>query len=246
VANFYKHKHYEQEPKCDLIIAWQNTSKKKDFPVLVLNEIQGSYVYDLDDFNEEIDYYHLFEILLQSIGFCFPHRKLHDLVPISFLIMGRYAKMVGLTQRTKLYIHYKNCCKDDEIALQSLCTLFDIKEKLPIYFEDIPKEIDNFFVYEYTFNIIKSQNKKFDFISELPYLQNYILKNHLNSYKKPFPLINKDAITFVMNKCDTIKKCNLYIILASIWSFFKQKNIIEAQDLADILVFTNSVNINSI
>lgn len=44
VANFYYHKHHEQEPKCDLIIAWKCSTKKNEYPYVLIQDLEGSYI----------------------------------------------------------------------------------------------------------------------------------------------------------------------------------------------------------
>lgn len=43
VANFYRHGHHEQQEHavCDLIIAWQCTTERQDFPYILLSDLDG-------------------------------------------------------------------------------------------------------------------------------------------------------------------------------------------------------------
>lgn len=44
VANFYKHKHDTQSPKCDLIIAWTCSTKREDYPYILLKDLRGTFI----------------------------------------------------------------------------------------------------------------------------------------------------------------------------------------------------------
>lgn len=104
VANFYYHKHYEQTPTCDLIIAWQCSTKRTDFPYLLLSELKGTYITNtrVVKFNQ----HQILESLLDVLLSLYPEVNSTSIQYLIFLVIDFPMPMRTILNTNQIELSY--------------------------------------------------------------------------------------------------------------------------------------------
>lgn len=217
VANFYKHKHQEQqnEAKADLIIAWKNTSKRNDFPYLLLPDLVGKFVPERK-FYQYGNTFNLFGKIFDIIKLCFPHRTLQSLYPLIFPIIVTTRQSSTFYPIQKITFHIQNFSAEDEKSLDQLKKLFSIEQDKIIISKQERTEISISMSFETDENKLVNATS----LESLDDAQKYISMLRITSPILPRLPIESELYNFVYSKMNNIEKMNVLLELLSILGNF--------------------------
>lgn len=243
VANFYMHKHHLQSPSCDLIIAWQNTSKRNDVPYLLMENLIGRMVPDVPTISFSGDFDQMIDCLIECAGYCFPHRNNNDLIPIVLSTMA-VSGFNGIFISPKLCLFYPNGNDLDRKSWSQFCMMFNLKEpyQIPVFFGNMPSGYDENQIVKIEFTDF-SEKKFNDIIGNLPIVQEYLIYIKSRSRNLFYPIFEKEAIVNAISVSKNILVANYLLIFAFIIANFKQKNKVESDEVRVAYALISKCNI---
>lgn len=237
VSNFYNHKHHLSPQKVEYVIAWKNTSIRKnhDFQIILLPELDNMIL----TYNNYESDYNYFNDLFNLVCCIFSHRSPKSLYPVVLHLLSTNNQVRNIYNIEECFLmNITNWNKKDEESYIILTKIFGSLKKNIIQIKKPKKEkIDINISLE---DSITDQNINSDIMNKIEEI-----KTHYYYYKSSsFSLIYEQGLlSKLYNECSDLNYINQLLYFVSYVNKYNRKHTITYDDITFINNMIHSMTI---